>query len=179
MDLKILIDFNNIHSKIMKTILYLIVSLVVFTFQGISQPDAANSQAANETLKELVKVSSEIYDAGITGNRPIIEKYFADTYLETDVTGVLHDKAWNLENFLPSNVKLTYKIEEPKIREYGQVAVFYYRWAVHYEHTAPPESGSTKPVVTISDAKLQVTDTFIRTKTGWKIISSSRVRLRD
>lgn len=81
----------------------------------------------------LTRITSEIYDAGISANKTVIEKYSADTYLETDAMGILRDKAWNIANPLTANEKLTYKIEESEVREYDNVAVLYYKWIVHYE----------------------------------------------
>lgn len=157
----------------------ILICLFFFTANSFSQSQGKADASSKTALEELTKITSEIYDAGISRNKSVIEKYFAETYLETDALGVLRDKAWNLANLLPTNEKITYKIEDAQVREYDKVAVFYYKWIVRYEVTTPAEVAGTKDAVTIMNAQLQVTDTFIKTQKGWQIISSSRVRLRN
>src|SRR5262245_59466840 len=125
----------------------LFICFAVFSTSIFSQTDPTSAPKTGGTLDELIKISSEIYDAGRSGDRTVINKYFADSYLETDVTGALRDKNWNLTNFLPSNIRLTFKIEEPRIREYGQTALLYYKWVVHYERTTPSANPELKSAV--------------------------------
>jgi len=156
--------------------------LILLAFFGLAALNVSAQKSVNVSdpgslVNELVKISSEICDAGVSGNRAAIDKYFAKTYLETDVSGELHDKTWNLNNFLSPNISMSFKIESPQIRQYGTTAILYYTWLVHLEVTQRSQRPGTQPAITKSDAKLQVTDTYVRAKQGWQIVSSSRVRL--
>jgi hypothetical protein len=86
----------------MMSIRILTLSVLIFTSTGLlsAQGNRANDPIKGGTLDELKRISCEIYDAGIAGNRNVIEKYLADNFLETDAVGELHDKTWNLSNFL-------------------------------------------------------------------------------
>lgn len=155
----------------------ILICLLLLPNESFTQSQKKIDNSSKQTLEELTRITSEIYDAGISANKSVIEKYLADNYLETDATGILRDKAWNIANPLTANEKLTYKIEEPEVREYDKVAVLYYKWIVHYEVKIPAPNKAAKDELRISDSQLRVTDTFIRTANGWQMISSSRVRL--
>lgn len=142
--------------------------LFTFSLQVFSQTPPAAGVQKNDTLGQLTRIAGEIYDAGASGNKAVIQKYFADAFLETDVNGELRDKKWNMENFLPKGEKMIQKIEDAQVREYEKVAVLYYKWVVEFGY----EGNTVK-------AQLRVTDTFIKTDKGWSLISSHRTRLRD
>ena len=133
-----------------------------------AQEQKENQTSNSQTLAELIKITSDIYDAGISGDKSVIEKYFTENYLETDATCTLRDKTWNLHNFFPKEWKLTYEIKDAQVREYENVAILYYIWDVEQQLNG-----------TKSTAQLRVTDTFIKRNGNWKIISSHRTKLND
>ena len=164
-------DCGQINMTIKTRLLLKSVAIIVLIpVQAVSQ-----TESRSKTLAELLRITNEIYDAGISGNAGVIEKYYAESFLETDATGVLRDKSFNKQYFLPSSIKMTYKIENPQIREYDNVAILYYTWLVHEEiKSSGTSTRSTDPPI---DARLQVTDTYLKASTGWKIICSSRIPL--
>ena len=157
--------------------------ILLISTLGFSQSKSKVDYQVEQTLKELTTISSKIFDAGMSGNKRVLEKYLADTYLETDAEGVLRDKTWNLTNFLPSNVKMTYRIEEAQVRMYGSLAILYYKLSGRQEITTLAETkGSTGVVATgvvkIINFQLRVTDTYILSKNRWQMVCSSRFPLR-
>lgn len=163
-------------NRLIIAVLLLIAPLALTSF---AQNNVVGDHSKNGTRESLVKITSEIYDAGISGNKAVLEKYLSDKFLETDAMGELHDKEWNLTNFLGPGISLTYKIEEPQIREYDDVAVLYYVWAVEQKYAKPSTEPNGKAEVVTSRSRLRVTDTFIKTNGGWQLISSHRSRLKD
>jgi ketosteroid isomerase-like protein len=123
-----------------------------------------NSRA--KLLRELVKISQEIYDAAIKQDKDVIKYYFADSYLETDTQGELHDKKWNLENFWPKDVKVSHEIKDAQIRDYGDTAVLYYKWIVDSDSEGRKEH-----------SELRVTDVFLKRDGKWQIIASHRTMI--
>lgn len=152
--------------------------ILLITTVGFSQSKSKIDHKIEQTLKELTTISSEIFDAGMSGNKKVLEKYLADTYLETDAEGVLRDKTWNLTHFLSSNVKMTYEIEEAQLRKYGNTAVLYYKLVGKQEITTPAETKGVTSVVQITNFQLRVTDTYILSKNRWQLVCSSRFPLR-
>lgn len=158
----------------MKTSFFtLVFCLTVILSANMTAVGQTNS--TNKTLTELIKITNEIYDAGISGDANVIEKYYADSFLETDAAGILRDKSFNSQNFLPSSIKMTYKIESPQLRQYDNIAILYYTWLVHEE--VKPSNETMKSREPPVDVRLQVTDTYIKTNSGWKIVCSSRIPL--
>ena len=121
------------------------------------------------TLQELIRITREIYDAGITGNKDVLNHYLDDAFLETDASGKLHDKAWNLQNFLDKGIRLTYDIVEAQVRDYDGTAVLYYKWVVKTEFV----DASRKPYET----QLRVTDVFVKRNGQWRLVASHRMPL--
>jgi ketosteroid isomerase-like protein len=113
-----------------------------------------------------LKISQDVYDAGIKEDKEVIKRYFADSYLETDAQGELRDKKWNLENFLSKGVKVSHELKDAQIRDYGDTAVLYYKWIFSID------SGGRKNAL-----ELRVTDVFLRRDGKWQIIASHRTRL--
>src|SRR5262245_45666254 len=153
----------------------LTISLLMMTGLITSHSEPINHQENNndnnsrpQLLRELLKISQEIYDAGIKQDEKVIKRYFADSYLETDTQGELHDKKWNLENFFPKGIKVSHEIKDAQIRDYGDTAILYYKWIVSVDSEGRKEN-----------SELQVTDVFLRRDGRWQIIASHRTRLPD
>lgn len=162
----------------MTKVLSALICLFFFSIGSYSQSQNKAVKTDDATVKELTKIVSEIYDAGTSGDKKVIEKYFAETYLETDAFGILRDKAWNLSATLPAQ-KLIYKINDAQIRKYDKVVILYYRWVVTINKRNDATAAIGKDEIIAVIVQLQVTDTFIKTNNGWRIISSSRIELRD
>jgi ketosteroid isomerase-like protein len=120
----------------------------------------------SQLLRELVKISHEIYNAAIKQDKEVIHRYFAESYLETDTQGILHDKKWNLENFFSKDDKVNHEIKDVQVRDYGDTAILYYKWIVDVESERGKEISA-----------LQVTDVFLRRDGKWQIIASHRTIL--
>lgn len=162
-----------------RSILMTAFLITILSFSAYPQGNVTAKPTEPDTKEVLLKITSEIYDAGIAGKRAILDKYLSDTFLETDAVGELHDKDWNLKNFLGTGISFTYKIEEPQIREYDRVAVLYYVWVVEQGYTRPATEPGKTGVVVKTRGRLRVTDTFIKSDVGWQLISSHRTRLKD
>jgi len=163
----------------MKRKLFLLTcSILLMTTLGFSQAVSKSFPQGEQTLKELTAISSELLDTGTSGNKQVIQKYLADTYLETDGEGILRDKTWNLSNFLPYNIKMTYRIEDAQVRKSGNAAVLYYKLVGKEEITTPAETTGAKDAVQIVNFQLRVTDTYILSQNRWQIVCSSRFPLR-
>ena len=163
----------------MKQSLIFICLLLLLTINLFSQTRTNAENPSKQTLDELTKITSEIYEAGVSGNKSVLEKYLADSFLELDATGVLHNKAWNLANFLPATDKFTFTIEEAQIRQYDRTTILYYKWVTLHQRISPPKDEKAKTEITGVAAKLRVIDTFVKTEKGWQLVSSSRIRLRN
>jgi ketosteroid isomerase-like protein len=154
--------------NILSTILLLLmIGLITGHSTSTNHQESNNDNNARaKLLRELVKISLEIYDAGIKQDEEVIKHYLADNYLETDSQGELRDKKWNLENFSPKNIKISHEIKDAQIRDYGDTAVLYYKWIVVSESEARKENSA-----------LQVTDVFLKRDGKWQIIASHRTIL--
>lgn len=156
-----------------KQILFLICFLILTTCV-FSQTQKPAITPGSQTLVELGKVAADIYDAKMAGTKSVIEKYYADSYLGTDSTGALQDKAWNLTNFYPIYSVVAYRIENVQSREHDKTAVLYYKLFLTFEEKSSSQTaGSSKS----KQEQYRVTDTFFKTDKGWKLIASSQVKL--
>jgi ketosteroid isomerase-like protein len=134
----------------------------------LGQRDVASPSSSQHTVNELVKTTSQIYDAYIRRDRKAVDRYLTENFLETDATCTLRDKVWNLNNLLGIEETLKYQIEEPKVREYGNTALLFYVWIV--EHGIRGKVGRTA---------LRVTDIFVKSDNRWKLLASHRTKLND
>lgn len=112
------------------------------------------------------------------GDKAALDKLLADDFLEVDATGALRDKTWNLENALPENERMTFQISEPQTRRRDNFALLYYRLNIRYD-LKTQLTGNSNTVTDTAYAKLQVIDTYVKTVAGWKLIASSRIRLKS
>ena len=147
---------------------HLSVVILLCAFNAASQPCSKPARSKTTTLVELVRVTHEIYDAGIGRDRRAIEKYLGNLYLETDAFGNLRDKEWNLQNFGPKDQKVNYKIEDVRVRDYGNAAILYYQLLT--------ELGTNEPRTKV---KLRVTDIFVRKHCRWQLVASHRTRFTN
>jgi hypothetical protein len=145
--------------------------LVISTIAQASRTAATQTKA--DLTNELTTLTTRIYNAGIEGDRKALETYIDDDFQEVDAIGVLHDKEWNLSNFLGKGIKLTYKIEEASVRGSDCMAILFYVWQVKQE------TMKADGKVDVFHARLRVTDTYIRRNDRWRLIASHRSRLPD
>ena len=113
-----------------------------------------------------MKKTREIYDAGIVGNKSVLESHMADDYVETDTQGVLRDKAWNIQNVLGKGISMSYEILDANLREYGDTVLFFYMF-----------SGRVGPVnqpTRINEFSVRVTDVFVKRQNDWRVVASHR-----
>jgi len=143
---------------------------------SLRKPKKVLPTPADPITAELVDISSMIYEAGINGDRAVSERLMEDDYLEIDAKGILRDKKWNLENFLPPNEKMSFEIVDPQVRRRDAVALLYYTLNIQYDIESKL-IGNSNSVADTFRPKLRVVDTFIKSSKGWKMIASSRVRL--
>jgi hypothetical protein len=140
------------------------------------KPERAQPTPSDPFVAELVGISSAILEAGTNGDRAVIERLMEDDYLEIDAKGVLRNKKWNLENFLPPNEKMSFEIVNPHVRRRDGIALLYYTLNIRYD-LKTQLTGNSNSVTDTYFPKLQVVDTFVKSSKGWKMIASSRVRL--
>src|SRR5258707_4939119 len=86
---------------------------------------AAQTPADKQVEQELLKITREMIDTSLRGDKSAFERYTADTYLETDINGAVTTKTKILENFLtpPSSMKPTLEIQDVQVHVYGDTAV--------------------------------------------------------
>lgn len=152
----------------------ILICFLILTTSAFSQTQKPAAAQGSQTLVELGKVAAEIYAAKMAGTKSVIEKYYADTYLGTDSTGALQDKAWNLTNFYPIYSVVSYRIENVQSREYDKTAVLYYKLFLTFEEKSSSKTaGSSKS----KQEQYRITDTFFKTDKGWKLVASSQVKV--
>ncbi len=172
------------HIGLSAALLFLVSLIIVHAQNNLPLPPmpkippTADPISTDTLTNNLVRISTAIFQAGIDGDRAAIKKFLADDFLEMDAQGFLRDKAWNLENVLPRNERMSFQIMEPEVRKRAGFALLYYKLNVRYDVTKQL-TGNANTVTDTYYPKIRVVDTFVKTKAGWKLLASSRIPLKN
>src|SRR5436853_3166738 len=73
------------------------------------------------TERELLRINSELSEAGLRGEKATAERLIADNYIYTGLDGNIRTKAQVIQNMqpLPTGVKYSSRIEDAQIRDFG------------------------------------------------------------
>jgi hypothetical protein len=124
---------------------------------------AAQTPADKQVEQELLKITREMIDTSLRGDRSAYERYLADTYIETDFYGAVTTKARVLDNFLtpPSSMKPTLEIQDVQVHVYGDTAVMSSRGIYRAEANGQKIINSFRS-----------TDVWLRRHGRWQLIAS-------
>lgn len=104
----------------MKRILTIAALLLV-----TSSVSAAQTPADKQVEQELLKITRDMIDTSLRGDKSAFERYTADAYIETGVNGAVETRAKILENFLtpPASMNPTMELKDVQVHVYGDTAV--------------------------------------------------------
>src|SRR5258708_37449779 len=86
---------------------------------------ATQTPADKKVEAELHRITREMIDTSLRGDKSDFERYTADTYIETGFNGAVATKTKILENFLtpPPSMKATVELQDMQMQVYGDTAV--------------------------------------------------------
>ena len=124
---------------------------------------SAQTPADKQVEQELLKITREMIDTSLRGDKSAYERYTADTYIETDFYGAVTTKARVLDNFLapPSSMKPTLEIQDVQVHVYGDTAVMSSRGIYRAEANGQKITNS-----------FRTTDVWLRRDGRWQLIAS-------
>src|SRR6266481_268152 len=98
---------------------------IVTVILAIASFAAAQTPADKQAEQELLRISREMIDTTLRGDKSAFERYTADTYIETGFNGAVANKTKILENFLtpPASMKATVELQDVQVHAYGDTAV--------------------------------------------------------
>ena len=124
---------------------------------------AAQTPAEKQAEQELVRITREMIDTSLRGDKSDFERYTADTYLETDFNGAVTTRSRILDNFLtpPASMKPTLEIQDVQVHVYGDTAVMSSRGNYRAE-----ANGQKLAYV------FRTTDVWLRRDGRWQLVAS-------
>jgi ketosteroid isomerase-like protein len=138
------------------------VAIAMLVFAG-SFVAAAQTSADKQAEQELLRITREMIDTSLRGDKSAFARYTADTYIETDINGAVATKTKILENFLtpPSSMKPTLEIQDVQVHVYGDTAVMSSRDVYRAEANGQKLTNS-----------FRTTDVWLRRDGRWQLIAS-------
>src|SRR3989440_11596811 len=138
-----------------------LVAIAALLLAGIASL-AAQTPTSNQTEQQLKRMTREMADSALRGDKAVAERYLADTYIETDGNGKVATRAQVLANFpgVPNSMKPTVDIEDIQVHDYGNTAAVSYRSNFHFEVNGQKVSDSYR-----------ITDVWLRRDARWQLIA--------
>ena len=132
--------------------------MVLATLSVAAAQTASNSQ----TEQELKRLTREMSDSALRGDKAVAEHYLADTYIETDGFGKVATRAQVLANYpgVPASLKATMEVEDIQVRDYGDTVVVSTRDVMRLEANGQKITNSYR-----------TTDIWMRRNAGWQLIA--------
>jgi len=123
----------------------------------------AQTPADKRVEQELLKITRELINTSLRGDKSAFERYTADTYIETDFNGAITTRAKVLENFLtpPPSMKPTLELQDVQVHVYGDTAVMSSRGIYRAEANGQKITNSFRE-----------TDVWLRRDGRWQLIAS-------
>src|SRR5205807_2091266 len=89
----------------------------------------------NQTEQELKRMTRELSDSALRGDKAVAERYLADNYIETDGFGKVATRAQVLATYpgVPASLKATMDLEDIQVLDYGDTAVVSSRGVMRME----------------------------------------------
>ena len=136
---------------------------IVTAILAIASFAAAQTPADKQAEQELLKLTREMIDTSLRGDKSAFERYTADTYIETEFNGAVTTKAKILDNFLtpPSSMKPTLEIQDVQVHVYGDTAVMSSREIYRAEANGQKIINSSR-----------TTDVWLRRDGRWQLVAS-------
>src|SRR5205823_10372397 len=124
---------------------------------------AAQKPADKQAEQELLKITREMIDPSLRGDKSAFERYAADAYIETDFNGAVTTRARILDNFLtpPASMKPTLEIQDVQVHVYGDTAVMSSRGNYRAEANGQKITNS-----------FRTTDVWLRHDGRWQLVAS-------
>jgi len=135
------------------------IAIAALLLAGVAST-AAQSPTSNRTEQELKRLTREVSDSALRGDKAVAERYLADKYIETDGFGKVATRAKVLANYpgVPASMKATMDLED--IQVYGDTAVVSTRGVMHLEANGQKITNSYR-----------ITDIWMRRNAGWQLIA--------
>src|SRR5205823_2981333 len=124
---------------------------------------AAQRPMDKQAEQELLRITREMIDTTLRGDKSAFGRYTADTYIETDFNGAVTTRARILDNFLtpPASMKPTFELQDVQVHVYGDTAVMSSRGIYRAEANAQKITNS-----------FRTTDVWLRRDGRWQLIAS-------
>lgn len=118
---------HNTMKKILTAAAFLLLLIVhrPATAQDNTPTSASQKTVMSKTTVELQTIAQEFADAGLRGDKSVYERYLADTYIGTTMSGHTGDKAtWiKYPRAEPAGFHPRITLEDVQVAEYGTTAV--------------------------------------------------------
>ena len=137
------------------------IAIATLLLAGVAST-AAQSPTSNRTEQELKRLTREVSDSALRGDKAVAERYLADKYIETDGFGKVATRAKVLANYpgVPASMKATMDLEDIQMHVYGDTAVVSTRGVMHLEANGQKITNSYR-----------ITDIWMRRNAGWQLIA--------
>ena len=138
------------------------IAIATLLLAGVASTTAAQSPTSNRTEQELKRLTREVSDSALRGDKAVAERYLADKYIETDGFGKVATRAKVLANYpgVPASMKATMDLEDIQVHVYGDTAVVSTRGVMHLEANGQKITNSYR-----------ITDIWMRRNAGWQLIA--------
>ena len=138
-----------------------VIAIAALLLAGIASL-AAQTPTSNQTEQQLKRMTREMADSALRGDKAVAERYLADTYIETDGNGKVATRAQVLANYpgVPASMKATMDLEDIQVHDYGDTAVVSARAVMRFEASGQKVSNSYR-----------TTDIWMRRNAGWQLIA--------
>ena len=137
------------------------IAIAALLLAGVAST-AAQSPTSNRTEQELKRLTREVSDSALRGDKAVAERYLADKYIETDGFGKVATRAKVLANYpgVPASMRATMDLEDIQVHVYGDTAVVSTRGVMHLEANGQKITNSYR-----------ITDIWMRRNAGWQLIA--------
>jgi regulator of sigma D len=129
---------------------------------GLAIAGSAAAKSREDPTQELRRICQELLDAVAPGDVPVWKKYLDDRLLRVDENGKVQTKDQLLAELtpLPPGLKGSAAIDHFQAQVHGDVAVAAYEIQESLDYHGQP-----------LHSRFRTTDTWIRTRAGWRLIA--------
>src|SRR5438445_7165670 len=138
-----------------------IIAIAALLLAGFASA-AAQTPTNKQTEQELKRMTREMADSAIHGDKAVAERYLADAYIETDGFGKVATRAQILANYpgVPPSMKATMDLEDMQVHVFGETAVVSIRAVMRLEANGQKITNAYR-----------TTDIWMRRNAGWQLIA--------
>ena len=132
-----------------------------------SSPLAQAPAGANEVEQTVKQLQQTLIDAYIHRDMAALDRILAPDYMFIDDLGTLITKAQMIASFQTGERKMgAYRIDDQKVRVYGDAAVMTYRYTSEEQYQGKDDSGER-----------QLTRVFAKRNGQWQMVSGHETRI--